>query len=162
VWLSPHFNSYGRLAIWQVLRYEPDQPVGYRVSICFAHGHRVVEMHGHVDNRHRRGFRQGAGTSDDLRALALLKASGRVAGRRVLMEFGYLGSDSTLASEDADIRLVPWFEGADGSSTQGLPHLLNTVDLFAFLRLPSHINVRATPAARSPFLGQRAVWRVRC
>jgi hypothetical protein len=54
------------------------------------------------------------------------------------MEFGYLDSDSTLASENADIRLVPRFERADRSSTEGVPHLLNTVDFFAFLRLPSH------------------------
>lgn len=47
-------------------------------------------------------------------------------------------SDSTFASEDADIRFVPRLERADGSSTEGVPHLLNTVDFFGFLRLPSH------------------------
>jgi hypothetical protein len=95
-------------------------------------------MHGHVDNRHCQGFRQDAGTSGDLGTLALLESSGRVARRGVLMEFGYLDSDSTLASENADIRLVSGFECAYRSSTESIPHLLNTVDFFAFLRLPSH------------------------
>ena len=73
-----------------------------------------------------------------MRALALLKASGRVAEGSVLMKFGYLDTDSTFAREDADIRFVPRFKRADGSATEGIPHLLNPIDFFTLLCLPNH------------------------
>jgi hypothetical protein len=108
--MSPDFNGYGRVTARQVLRHELNQPTGYPVSISVDQRHKIVEVHGHVHNRHPGGFSQGAGPSGDLRTLALLKTSRGVARDSVLVEFGYLESDATFCSSRRRHQVRPPFQ----------------------------------------------------